>query len=319
MKWINLHIALFITLLSCIYQESQGQQDPKFNQYMFNPLGINPAYAGSREVLSTVLLVRNQWVGFDGAPMTQTAAIHGPLVRRKMGLGFQITNDIIGPRNTINAEVDYAYRFPMFRGKMSLGLGAGVYYHVFHWDRIDYKDQGDIVPTYGVRNAWSPDVDFGAYWNNNKMYFGMELAHLTSPTISILDTNVGSGINGGDPAVYNQFRHFSATAGRAFVLNQKITLKPSVMYKQAGLYRGMLDANFSVLIDQKLWLGLTARTDYGAVLIFEYIFNRKIRVGYSFDYPLNSLKLQQQGTSHELFFGYDFGISRSSTVSPRYF
>lgn len=66
-------------------------------------------------------------------------------------------------------------------------------------------------------------------------------------------------------------------------------------------------------------MGVTVRPDYGAILIFEYNFSRKFRLGYSFDYPLNQLKLGNRGTSHEIFIGYDFGISRDSHISPRYF
>ncbi|GAB5538952.1 MAG: type IX secretion system membrane protein PorP/SprF [Salibacteraceae bacterium] len=313
-------IALLTLLPGLFSGNAHAQQDPKFNQYMFNPLGINPAYAGSRDALSAVALFRNQWVGFKGAPITQTFSIHGPLASRKMGLGFQITNDIIGPRNTINAEVDYAYRFPLLEGKLALGLGGGIYYHTFNWDKIDYIDQGDFVPTYGERQAWSPDVDFGTYWNNNRMYFGFELAHLTNPRVNILNNDsVSNTLNGGGNSGYRQFRHVSITAGRAFVLNKSLVLKPSVLYKQAGLYRGMFDLNVSILVNNKLWMGITARTDYGAVLIFEYIFNKKIRMGYSFDYPINKLNLQTRGTSHELFLGYDFGVSRAASISPRYF
>lgn len=307
-----LHIVFLMGLLG-LSAASTAQQDPKFNQYMFNPLGINPAYAGSREVLSAVSLFRNQWVGFEGAPITQTFAIHGPLIKRKMGLGFQVTNDILGPRNTINAEVDYAYRFPFLRGKLAFGLSAGLYYYAFDWNKIDYKDQGDFIPQTSVDRAFAPDFDFGTYWNNSKLYMGFELAHLTRSSIL---TDTGS-IN--NPSVYRQFRHISATAGRAFVLNDALTLKPSLMYKQAGLYRGMLDVNFSVLIKQKFWAGVTARTDYGLGLIFEYVFNQKIRVGYSFDYPFNDFQVQTQGTSHELFLGIDFGAGKSSSISPRYF
>lgn len=311
MRIKHLHIVILsVALLAA--SDLHAQQDAKFNQYMFNPLGINPAYAGSREVLSTVLLWRNQWVGFEGAPVTETFAIHGPLVKRKMGLGFQLTNDRIGPRNIISAEVDYAYRFPFLQGKLALGLGAGVQYFTFHWDRIDYKDQGDYVPTYGVRQVITPDADFGIWYNTRKFYAGLELAHLTQPRLNVTDTTV-NGAN-----AYRQFRHYSFTLGRAFILNDKITLKPSILYKQAGLYQGIIDLNASVLIDNKLWLGVTARPSYGGVFIAEYVLNRKFRIGYSFDYPLNDLRFSQ-GSSHELFLGIDFGIPRSATVSPRYF
>ncbi|GAB4377123.1 MAG: type IX secretion system membrane protein PorP/SprF [Salibacteraceae bacterium] len=315
---MRLHITiwLFVSMVFGI-GSAVAQQDPKFNQYMFNPLGINPAYAGSREVLSTVLLYRKQWVGIDGAPTTGTFSIHGPFKNRVMGLGFQVTNDVVGPHNNLFAEVDYAYRFRAFKGKMAFGLGAGLQYFSFDWNKINYKDQGDYIPEYGRTAAASPDFDFGAFWDNNFMYFGLEVAHLTSPKIDLLDTNISLANN---VAVFRQFRHVSFTAGRAFIINKTITLKPSMLYKQAGMYRGMLDLNLSVLIDNQLWIGVTVRPTYGGVLIFEYDVNRKLRIGYSFDYPLNSMRaLQTQGTSHELFIGYEFGVKRKATVSPRYF
>lgn len=304
---------LVLALLLPLCQSVQAQQDPKFNQYMFNPLGINPAYAGSREVLSAVTLFRKQWLGFEGSPTITTFSIHGPLVKRKMGLGFQVTNDMIGPRSTTSAEVDYAYRFRALRGKLSLGLGLGIQYMTFDWNKISYKDQVDLIPNYGVDKLWVPDADFGVWYNTNKFYTGLELAHLTQPRLDISDSSI-TGAN-----AYRQFRHLSFTMGRAFVLNETLTLKTSVLYKQAGLYRGMVDINASVLINNRLWAGVTARPDYGGVLIFEYIVNNKFRMGYSFDYPLNQFRTIQQGTSHELFIGYDFGVSRSATVSPRYF
>ena len=307
-------LAPLLLLLPLLLQglRLEAQQEAQFNQYMFNPLGINPAYAGSRDVLSAVALFRTQWVGFEGAPNTQTFAIHGPLWQKRMGLGFQISNDQIGPRNVMSAEVDYAYRFPFLRGRLGLGLGGGVYYHTFDWNEIDYRDEGDAIPTYGAQQVITPNADFGIWYNTNKLYAGLELAHLTQPRVNITDSTV-SGAN-----TYRQFRHYSFTVGRAFVLSQKVVFRPSILYKQAGLYRGMLDLNASVLLDQRLWLGLTARPTYGGVFIMEYIHNKKLRIGYSLDYPMNQFRFSR-AASHEIFLGFDFGLPKSTTVSPRYF
>lgn len=311
---LTYHRILLVLLLSLLMLPAalKAQQEAQFNQYMFNPLGINPAYAGSRDVLSAVALFRSQWVGFEGAPNTQTFAIHGPLWKKRMGLGFQITNDQIGPRNVMSAEVDYAYRFPFLRGKLSLGLAGGVYYHTFDWNKITYKDQGDVIPTYGAQQVVSPNADFGVWYNTKKFYAGLELAHLTEPRINISD----SSTNGGN--AYRQFRHYSFTVGRAFVVSDKIVLRPSILYKQAGLFRGGFDLNFSVLFDERLWAGVTIRPSYGGAVILEYIVNKKLRFGYSFDYPLNQFRFSR-ATSHELFLGYDFELKKPNTRSPRYF
>ncbi len=301
-------------LMQLVHLDAQAQQDPKFNQYMFNPLGINPAYAGSREAISGVALFRNQWIGIDGAPTTQSFAIHGPLMNKKMGLGFQMSNDNIGARNTINAEFDYAYRFPLLKGKMSLGLGAGFNYFTFNWNKVTFKDAADVVPFYGQSQILTPDVDFGAFYNTRKLYIGIEFAHLLEPraNFSAADSLLSLGL------AYKQFRHMSLTFGRAFVLNKHLTLKPSILYKQAGLYQGALDLNVSVLIDEKLWAGITARPNYGAAVILEYIIAEKYRIGYSFDYPFNALRYTN-GSSHEIFLGIDLALRKSPSVSPRYF
>jgi hypothetical protein len=39
-----------------------AQQDPQYNLYQFNPLIINPAYAGARDGIVGTASIRNQWV-----------------------------------------------------------------------------------------------------------------------------------------------------------------------------------------------------------------------------------------------------------------
>ena len=70
-----------------------------YTHYAFNTLAINPGYAGSREALTLTALHRSQWVGFEGAPITQTLTLHAPLLDNKLGLGLSILNDNIGPTN----------------------------------------------------------------------------------------------------------------------------------------------------------------------------------------------------------------------------
>ena len=64
-----------------------AQHSPLTSQYLFNGLLINPAYAGSRDALAANLTHRQQWVGFEGAPVTQILSVHAPVNRRKGGLG----------------------------------------------------------------------------------------------------------------------------------------------------------------------------------------------------------------------------------------
>ena len=79
-----------------------AQQDPQFTQYMFNLLAINPAYAGAAERTEVKALSRHQWVGFEGAPNTQTLTLHAPLFRESLGVGGTIMRDEFGPIQQYN-------------------------------------------------------------------------------------------------------------------------------------------------------------------------------------------------------------------------
>lgn len=73
MKKIYLLFIVFVGL------SSYAQQDAQYTQYMYNTMSVNPAYAGSRGVLSITALHRSQWVGLEGAPSTQTFNISSPI------------------------------------------------------------------------------------------------------------------------------------------------------------------------------------------------------------------------------------------------
>ena len=86
-----------------------AQQDAQYTQYMYNTININPAYAGSRGVMSIFGLHRTQWVGLDGAPVTNAVSLNKPINNSKLGIGLSFVNDRIGPtdENTISADISY--------------------------------------------------------------------------------------------------------------------------------------------------------------------------------------------------------------------
>src|SRR5690606_12954190 len=92
MKTIYIFIAL---VLSSLF--SYAQQDSQYTQYMYNTININPAYAGSRDAVSIFLLHRTQWVGLDGAPVTNNVSLHTPIGDSNFGVGLSFVNDRIGP------------------------------------------------------------------------------------------------------------------------------------------------------------------------------------------------------------------------------
>ncbi len=63
MKMIRLPlIILGMLILSPLCHAQQGVM---FTQYMFNGLALNPAYAGSHDVISATAIGRQQWLGIQ--------------------------------------------------------------------------------------------------------------------------------------------------------------------------------------------------------------------------------------------------------------
>jgi type IX secretion system PorP/SprF family membrane protein len=87
---------LIVLLCSLLITLSYAQQDSQFSQYMYNTININPAYAGTRGSFNAFVLHRNQWVGLNGAPITNAASINTNFEESRLGLGLSFINDQIG-------------------------------------------------------------------------------------------------------------------------------------------------------------------------------------------------------------------------------
>ncbi|MCK5367254.1 MAG: PorP/SprF family type IX secretion system membrane protein, partial [Cyclobacteriaceae bacterium] len=113
MKYITIitFIALFI-----VGRVANAQQQAMFSQYMYNGLAINPAYAGSQESASMTALMRQQWVGMEGAPSTQTFSGHMPIEKKRIGVGLMLLHDKIAVTDQTGVYGSYAYKIPMKKG-----------------------------------------------------------------------------------------------------------------------------------------------------------------------------------------------------------
>ena len=98
--------ALILGLLSV---SSWGQQRPLQSLYMFDPLLVNPAYAGTQTQLSATAIYRNQWVNLEGAPQTFTATAHSGFLQNRVGLGVIMAKDVIGIHDDLSFYGVYAY------------------------------------------------------------------------------------------------------------------------------------------------------------------------------------------------------------------
>ncbi len=309
---------VLLTVFTVVNFAAFAQQDPQFSQYMFNPLALNPAYAGSRGLPSAVLLHRSQWIGIKGAPMTESFSIHAPLWNKKIGLGLGVINDNIGPNNNMEIFGAYAYRVRLGKGNLGMALKSGLYNYRFDWTKLEFKDKNELYATNNeVASHWLLSFDFGLYYSTNTFYVGLALNHLNQPWLGLEDPNAPT-----DSAYYGAsfYIHNAFTIGKAFNLNDKLLMKPSLIIQalDKDTYPGKFEAGIAFLYADKLWLGVSGRMGTGLIFMTAYNFSDRFRAGYSYDLNLNALTTQTSG-SHEVFIGFDMAQNKSKVLSPRYF
>jgi type IX secretion system PorP/SprF family membrane protein len=292
-----------------VWAAGLSQQDAQFSQYMFNHLALNPAYAGTKEVLDVLLVARNQWTGFnEGAPRTQQLVIQGPVGKKKIGLGLQIGSETIGPKRISGGALSYSYRIKAGSGKLAFGLRTGLYSYVYDWGLIKMRDRND--PYYKPeQNQWTVfSADFGMYYYTKTFYAGFAMTHLNYPTIYSIHESFGEG---------SLVPHIFIPAGYAWQVNENLVINPSILVKAAEGAHVSTDINCNFQIDGKFWIGAGVRSGYGISFLAMWNIRENFRIGYSYDYGLNRIGTAGRG-SHEVVLGYGLPVFKTPSITPRY-
>jgi len=304
-------IILVISIICGGVFSSVGQQLPQFTQYMYNTIAVNPAYAGSRGALSIIGLNRNQWVGFDGGPNTQTLSIHSPLRNEKIGVGLSLLNDKTGYENFTYAYADFSYTIKATEDiNVAFGLKGGFSYY-----KIDEELMNDSAvsndPYFNEKlNRLTANFGAGIYVHTNKWYVGVSSPRLVN-TIYTSDN---------DFKAFEQL-HYYGIAGYVFTLNNNLKLKPTFLTKYTNNAPLSYDLTANFLYNEKFWLGGSYRMNgkeraFG--LIADMQVNKQFRVGYAYEIPTGEIRPYTSG-SHEILLIYEFKFLLNKFRSPRYF
>jgi type IX secretion system PorP/SprF family membrane protein len=298
-------ILLFVLGGSCLI--SRAQQDPMYSQYMFNALAFNPAYAGSADVFTVMALSRHQWVGFAGAPATQTLSLHSPLPGQTLSLGGTLLHDVAGPAQQSGAFVDLAYRLRTGPDtRLSVGLKTGINFYQADIASLSTVEQDPTNAS--ISGKVLPNVGFGMLWHSTTHYIGLSAPKLLENTI---------GADGG-VVTNREFRHYFLMAGYVIDINRDLKFKPSTMVRVTGGAPLSLDLNANFLLRDKVWFGGMYRLGNGLGFMAQYRFNEQLRAGYAFDLTTTRIGAYNAGT-HEIMVSCDLRFTQGRTISPRYF
>jgi type IX secretion system PorP/SprF family membrane protein len=312
-----------IILLILLAASSQvlAQQNAHYTQYIFNGLVINPAYAGSKEVLNVTGIYRSQWAGLEGAPTTQTISLDGAVLKNKVGLGLHVLNDQLGAQGQKSFSGSTAFRVRLgAASRIALGLAGGASEYYTDGNKLRAIDQINDPNIPATRQGyWLPDAKAGLFFNTERFFMGLSASNLVGFRTRFLVTPT---------------RHYYFTTGYVFDLNEMLRFKPSILVKEDFKSPTNLDLNAFLLIGDRLWLGGSYRTgvkldkqanqeeegldnNNAWAMIAEVYLSPRIKVGYSYDVTLTSLRGY---ASHEVSLGfYFFKKEAAKSLTIRYF
>ncbi len=287
-----------------------AQQDAQFTQYMYNTISVNPAYAGSRGVLSVFGLYRTQWIGLEGAPQTSTFSVNAPLNNTKLGLGVSLVNDKIGPtvENTLSADLSYS--IPTSESfKLSFGIKATANLFNLDINKLSFEDQGD-EQFQDLKNKFTPNIGAGVYWHSDRAYLGFSVPNF-------IETNRYDDNN---TAIFKEKINYYLMAGYVFNLDklEYIRFKPALLTKMVQGAPLQVDVSGNFMFYDKFVVGLAYRWSASVSAMAGFQVSKGMYIGYGYDHETTALRRYNSG-SHEIFLRFEFFNSFNKMISPRFF
>lgn len=299
----------FLTIASVLIMAAtsvMAQYDPLYNQYVFNQMLINPAYAGSFDIVSITLMSRAQWTGIEGAPITNSLTGHTSIFKNKGGTGLYVLNDQLGVNNNTEAFVSFSYKIDFGQSKLAMGMQGGLIQYKYNYSQLnmEYVNDPSFLPS--LSNFTKPNFGAGLLYYGEYFYVGISVPRILSVTV-----------NDGVKESSRYLKHYYLSGGVIFPLSNFIKLKPSMLVRLVE-NKVSVDVNASVLINEIIWAGIIVRNfnTFGAVAEFQI--SDRIRIGYSLELPSTKLIANQWGT-HEIIIGFDFSPFNRQVLKRRYY
>jgi len=301
-----------------------GQIAPLSDQYLLNPFQANPAIAGSQRYMPLNLNTRQQWVGINNAPATQSISIHrrfrakdirftprgfinkGKNSFGRIGLGGGVFNYSYGAVQHTGVHLAYAYHVFVGNGRVAFGLAPVFFQYSLNKSGFTLPDANAIDPL--ISNDPSESILFldanaGAHYYDEQNYAGFSVIQLLNSTVqfgqlsfdSLDDMSLNPDLS----------RSIYAYYGRIMKLSRDLKLEPSGWLRfnqQSGLG---FDTNVIFHLQDTFEAGLSYRLQESlGLLVGIHLDNLRIR--YQFEAPLTS-QVPNRFTSHQIMINFNLG------------
>ncbi len=292
MKYFLLHICFCFTLLA--------QQTPQFTQFTFNKSGYNPSNSGSNINAGFELIsgVRQQWVGFEGAPHTNFFSGNYTIkptrsYKRWHNIGAYVSQDIAGIFQNTSLYASYTLHLPLFHEYvLSFGLRVGMRQFGFAKSAIDVNDpitkkSSNLITTY-------PDFVPGLRFKTRKMIYDIALFQFYKNRQTQGDKQIGNK-SILTPQIY-------ATVSSKFKLNNNIVFVPALNVHSSFTFIPSAEINLMVYLYKRIGIGSSVRNKSFVSGILQVRMLKNLTIGVAYDYSVNKINAKAPHT-YEIMLG----------------
>ncbi len=288
MKRISFIVLLQVVLSSSL--EITAQMQATYTNFLMNEYYYNPAIAGSKNVHTANMSYRNQWTGFEDAPVTFMGNFNGSIKNKgKHGYGISLISDRLGLMQNTGVYLNYAYHVKLGE-KLKLGLGVQPGYVQYRIRLYDARivDAADAVLTGNVYAANAVDLNSGIHLYSKKFFLMASVHQILGKSIEF--TTFNSSLQ----------MHYVGIMGYTFEKEKsKWSFQPAILARQMGSFPLQWNAMLKVAYDKKYWGGTVYRSNDAAAICAGIRLKDRYELGYSFDYSLSGISQYQNGT-HEI-------------------
>jgi type IX secretion system PorP/SprF family membrane protein len=315
-------ILVYIALFCAMTFRVSAQQDAQYTQFMHHKLTYNPAYAGNSEGASVTALYRSQWISLEGAPSSQLLSANIPLVNNRVGVGVNLVRNSIGISDSYTADGIYAYRTPLGRGTLAIGVQASVRKLLMNFSdpRVIATNgvAGDQAIPGGLQSKFFPNFGMGVYYSTSRYYFGLSVPRLLKNNLNY---------NNGQTIIDREVQHIYAMAGTVFKVAPDVHLQPQFLLKYAQGAPFDADFNLNAIFFERYTAGLSYRLGgsksngigESVDLLVSAQLSNKLFFGLGYDVTLTGLGRYNSGSA-EAIFRYAFSVPEGDDyINPRFF
>lgn len=302
----------------------QAQVSPLADQYLINPFQTNPAIAGSERYMPLRISTRQQWIGINNGPGTQSVSLHkrfraknirftptgfinkGKNSFGKVGVGGSVFNYAYGPIKHTGLSVAYAYHVFMGRGRLAFGLSPVLFQYSINKTGLTLPD-GDVydpaIDDHPLESLIFLDAGAGMHYYDEQMYAGLSVIQLFNSGVMFGELS----FNSEDDMSENPdlARSFYTYAGGFIDFSRDLRLEPAVWLKYNAQSGPGFDIHAIFHLQDIFQAGLLYRFRQGAGLVAGVRLDN-LQFRYLFELPVTA-DLPAKFTTHQIMINFNLG------------